>query len=86
MDESKNNKKSLSRRGFLPLLGGGLLFPFLGSGKGTSKITEDQEEHQILLRPDGTTVKVRKSVIENSNVVEKNISNQSLLSWLKTKK
>ena len=85
MDETNNNK-SLCRRGFLPLLGGGLLFPFLGLGKETSKIEEDQEEYQILLRPDGTTVKVRKSSIKNSNVVEKNISNESLLSWLKTKK
>ncbi len=85
MDETNNNK-SLSRRGFLPLLGGGLLFPFLGLGKETSKIEENQEEYQILLRPDGTTVKVRKSSIKNSNVVEKNISNESLLSWLKTKK
>lgn len=86
MNESTNNKKSLTRRGFLPLLGGGLLLPVLGLGKSNSKNTEDSEEHQILLRPDGTTVKVRKSVIEKSNVVEKNISNQSLLSWLKTKK
>ncbi len=86
MKDESNNKKSLSRRGFLPLLGGGLLFPVLGFGKGSTKIAEELEEHQTLLKPDGTTVRVRKSVIENSKVVEKNISNQSLLSWLKMKK
>lgn len=84
MSHSENKDKSFSRRGFLPLLCSGLLIPLVGFGKKTGTSIEDpSEEHQILLKPDGTTVRVRKSVVKNSEVVKKNISNQSLFDWLK---
>lgn len=84
-NSSKKDQDGLSRRGFLPLLGSGLLLPLLGFGKpAATKIhTDDNEEYHTLLRKDGTTVRVKKSVIANSKVVKTNISNKSLLQWLK---
>ncbi|MFK5958822.1 MAG: hypothetical protein QM495_08125 [Lutibacter sp.] len=84
----------VSRRGILPILGSSLLIPFLGIGKTLSNSNsslvennnEPDDEYQTLLRPDGTTVKVKKSVIKDAEVVKKNISNHSFLNWLSNKK
>jgi len=78
---------SISRRGILPILVGGLLLPFLGFGKSTTQETTLQkekagEEYQTLLKPDGTAVKVKVSTLKNAKIIKKNVSNQSLLSWL----
>ena len=86
MKEENNNKSQITRRGFLPLLGGGLILPLFGFGKPNTEILGEKEEYQTLLKPDGTTVNVKKSVIEKSKIVEKNISNESLLVWLKKSK
>jgi len=87
-DESKKEKK-LSRRGVLPFLGGGLLIPFLGFGNRNENENDAisseeilEEEYQTLLKPDGTSVKVKVSTINKSKVIKKNVSNQSFLSWL----
>ena len=86
MEDSKNKAiAAISRRGFLPLLGRGLILPLLGFGKPTTAISDDEEEYQTLLKPDGTTVRVKKSVLVNSKIIEKNMSNKSLLGWLKNK-
>ncbi len=84
-DSNQNEKNQISRRGFLPLLGGGLLLPVLGFGKATHKVSDETEEYETLLKSDGTTVRVKKSVLANSKIIEKNISNKSLLGWLKNK-
>jgi len=86
MTKTKKNT-SISRRGILPILGGGLLLPFLGFGKSTTQETilqeeEGDEEYQTLLKPDGTAVKVKVSALKNAKIIKKNVSNQSLLSWL----
>ncbi|WP_372793631.1 hypothetical protein [Lutibacter sp.] len=78
---------SISRRGILPILGGGLLLPLLGFGRSTIPETtfiaeEGAEEYQTLLKPDGTAVKVRVSALKNAKIIEKNISNKSFLNWL----
>jgi len=78
---------TISRRGILPILGSGLLLPFLGFGKSTTQETtlqkgETGEEYQTLLKPDGTAVKVKVSTLKNAKIIKKNVSNQSLLSWL----
>ena len=86
MKEENNNKSQITRRGFLPLLGGGLILPLFGFGKPNTEILGEKEEYQTLLKPDGTTVHVKKSVVEKSKIVEKNISNESLLVWLKKSK
>lgn len=84
-NSNKKEKGQLSRRGFFPLLGGGLILPLLGFGKPKPEISDENEEYQILLKSDGTTVKVKKSVIDKAKVIEKSISNKSLLGWLKNK-
>ena len=80
-------ERKISRRGFLPFLGGSLLIPLLGFGNSEIKDAEidkneGEDEYQTLLKPDGTTVKVRTSAVKKAKVVEKNITNKSLLNWL----
>ena len=83
---NKNPKgKLFSRRGILPILGGSLLVPFIGSGKSETEsnaLDEKEEEYKILLKPDGTSVKVKVSTLKDAKIVKKNISNKSFLSWL----
>jgi len=81
----KNRKeRKISRRGFLPILGGSLLIPFLGHGNSVidESIISEDEDYQTLLKPDGTTVKVKVSTIKNSKIVKKKLSNTSFLNWL----
>ena len=77
--------KSISRRSFLPLVGGGFLLPFLGFGNTPSnqdKIDTQEEEYQSLLKPDGTLVKIKVSAFKKAKIIKKDISNKSFLSWL----
>ena len=80
-------EKQISRRGFLPILSGSLLLPLLGFGSSldkdsTSTNNNEDEEYQTLLKPDGTTVKVKVSTLKNAKVVKQKVSNTSLLQWL----
>ena len=84
-NKSKKGTK-ISRRGILPILGSTLLIPFLGFGKSAQDeitiLDEEREEYQTLLKPNGTSVKVKVSTVQNSKVIKKNISNKSFLNWL----
>jgi len=80
--KKNNQEKDITRRKFLPFLGGGLLLPFLGSTKTVDKII-DVEGDQTLLTKDGKVVKVKASILTKSEIVEKQLSNKSLLNWLK---
>lgn len=84
MDNKSRKSRKISRRGILPILGSSLLLPFLGFGKPVSDeiINTEDEEYQTLLKPDGTTVKVKVSVLKKSKTIKKNISNKSFLNWL----
>ncbi len=83
MSTKSRKDKKISRRGILPILGSALLLPFLGFGKSTTNsITDPNEEYQTLLKPDGTTVKVKVSTLKKSKILKKNISNKSFLDWL----
>ena len=86
MDNKTKKESQISRRGILPLLGSTLLLPFLGFGKTSIAdeiiLPEENEEYQTLLKPDGTAVKVKVSTVKNSKIIQKNISNESFLSWL----
>ncbi len=66
------------------LLGSTLLIPYLGFGnsENNEESTSETDDYQTLLKPDGTTVKVKASTLHKSNVVEKNISNKSFFNWL----
>lgn len=88
MEKETGKEKQISRRGFLPILGGGLLLPLLGFGntdnadKADVKVEDENEEYQTLLKPDGTVVKVKVSSIKKAKVVKQNLSNKSFLKWL----
>ena len=83
----KNKSKkgnTISRRKILPLLGGSLFVPFLGVPNSIEEpqSTPNNEEYQTLLKPDGTSVKVKVSTVNKSRLVQKNLSNSSFLNWL----
>ncbi len=86
MDENTKKRFQISRRGILPLLGSTLLLPILGFGKTSINdeiiAPDENEEYQTLLKPDGTAVRVKVSTVKNSKIIQKNISNESFLSWL----
>lgn len=88
MSEPSKNRKKISRRSFLPILGTSFLFPFLGFGQTSPKKAlnkNDNDDYQTLLKPDGTIVKVKKSTLQKSKIVNQNISNSSFLNWLNKK-
>ena len=79
-------KPAFTRRRFLPFLSGGLFLPFLGSASSPDMVHDNDEgEYQTLLTKDGTVVKVKKTTVTNSKVVDKQVSNRSLLHMLKRK-
>ena len=83
MSAKSKKDKQISRRSILPILGSAFLLPFLGFGRSTTNtITDPNEEYQTLLKPDGTTVKVKVSTLKKSKILKKNISNSSFLDWL----
>jgi hypothetical protein len=84
MAKESDKRKPISRRGILPILGSTLLLPFIGFNQSNSEseITDEEEAYETLLKPDGTTVKVKVSALKKSKVVKKNISNTTFLNWL----
>lgn len=83
-DKSKKGV-NISRRNILPILGSGLLIPFLGFGNTDDTEQNDleqNEEYQTLLKADGTVVKVKASTLKKSKIIKKNITNKSFLNWL----
>jgi hypothetical protein len=85
MARKSNKGKPISRRGILPILGSTLLIPFMGFGQEEpqNKVATDEEEaYETLLKPDGTTVKIKVSALKKSKIIKKNISNKTFLNWL----
>ena len=84
MNPQSKKGTSISRRKIFPLLGGSLLLPLLGFGNKNfdSLNSSDEEEYQTVLKPDGTSVKIKVSSLNNAKIIKKNISNKSLLNWL----
>ena len=81
MKDDSKNPKGIDRRKFLPILGSGLLLPLLPARAAESE-KQGTSAYKTLLKPDGTTVRVKVSSLNKSNVVKKKISNAELLSWL----
>jgi hypothetical protein len=85
MKNKSRKGKKISRRRLLPILGGSLILPFLGFSNSAIDVatpSEEEEEYETLLKPDGTTVKVKVSALKKSKIINKNISNKSFLNWL----
>ena len=86
MKKEPEKSKGIKRRKFLPILGTGLLLPFLPTRLKAGVPKEPEEEYKTLLKADGTAVRVKQSGLKQSKVVRKNINNTELLSWLKKEK
>jgi len=83
MKQKSKHEEKFSRRHFFPLVGSSLLIPFLGFGENTkSSANSNNDEFETLLKPDGTTVKVRVKTVKESKIIKKKVSNKSLLKWL----
>jgi len=85
-NQKPKKETTISRRGILPILGSTLLIPFLGfsnSIKNCSINADEEEEYKTLLKSDGSTVKVKSTVLKDSKIVKKNVSNRNLLKWLR---
>jgi hypothetical protein len=84
MNPQSKKGPSISRRKIFPLLGGSLLLPLLGFGNKNfdSLNSSNVEEYQTVLKPDGTSVKIKVSSLNKAKIIKKNISNKSLLNWL----
>ncbi|AFL83931.1 hypothetical protein Belba_1304 [Belliella baltica DSM 15883] len=82
--ESKNIQ--ISRKKFLGL---SLTLPFLNDATSLAAEPARQQakddEFITMLTADGKAVRVRKDAVKNAKVIEKKMSNQSLLNWLKPK-
>jgi hypothetical protein len=87
MKQKSKHEEKLSRRHFFPLVGSSLLIPFLGFGENDldNGTHSNNDEFETLLKPDGTTVKVRVKTVKESKVIKKKVSNKSLLKWLNKK-
>ncbi|WKK67269.1 hypothetical protein [Lutimonas zeaxanthinifaciens] len=75
-------KNKFTRRSVLPILGSSFLLPFMGKAKVLESENIEDESFEILIKPDGTPVKVKKSSLKNAKVLEKKISNKGFMSWL----
>ena len=84
MNHKSKKGENLSRRRILPILGSGLLVPLFGFGNSSEEPLppSSDEEYQTLLKPDGTSVKVKVSTLNKATIVKKNLSNKSFLNWL----
>lgn len=87
MTDIPKKKEPISRRKILPILGSSLLIPLFGfgnsQGEGEEPITDSNSDaYETLIKPDGTTVKVKVSSLKNSRVIKKNISNKTFLNWI----
>jgi len=82
----ENTNNQLSRKKFLSV---SLALPFLPVAKslaaGSVNEKKQDDEFVTMLTANGKAVKVRKDAVKNAKVIEKKMSNQSLLSWLKPK-
>ncbi len=84
MKKRMKKGEQFTRRSMFSVLGTTLLIPFLGFGSNDSSqpIASEEDEYQTLLKPDGTTVKVKVSTLKKSKVIKKDISNKSFFNWL----
>ena len=81
----KQQKKSgMKRRKLLPFLSSLFFLPFISSAKTVTEIVDDvAPTYQTMLTKDGKAVQVRTRAVNDSKVVDKQLSNKSLLKWLK---
>jgi len=84
MKSNNLQRRLVSRRKILPIIGLGLFFPFFESEnyKPSSITKNNNKEYETLLKSDGTVVKVKANTIKKAKIIKKNCSNKLLLKWL----
>lgn len=84
--EDEKPKNKLARGRFLTVLGSALLLPFLSRAQVLAieddTTDTDNEDYQILLKPDGSTVKVKVNHLKKSKTIKNGLTNSALKSWL----
>ena len=80
--KKKTNINQFSRGKFLAALGSMSLFPLLSHSKTIEQLDSINEEYDILLKPDGSTVKVKKGVLNKSKTVKNKMDNPTMKKWL----
>jgi hypothetical protein len=84
MKNKQQRSLAMNRRKILPFLSSLLFLPFISSAKAVTDLVEDADpSYQTMLTKDGKIVKVRSTTVSNSNIVDKQLSNKSLLKWLR---
>jgi hypothetical protein len=84
MKNNQKKKPGINRRKLLPFLSSIFLLPFVGYTQSLTGMGEEtDEDFQTMLTKDGKVVKVRSSKVNDSKVVDKQLSNHSLLKWLR---
>lgn len=78
---STNNK--LSRAKFLSFLGIISLLPITSKASQIEQLDPDFQEYDVLLKPDGTTVKVKRKILIESKKIKNKMDNPTMRSWLK---
>jgi hypothetical protein len=76
-------KKVKNRRRFLPFFSSILFLPFIGKAKALGDLVDEPDQYQTLLTKDGKIVKVRSKTVNDSKIIDNDLSNRSLLKWLK---
>ena len=77
------DQNKVSRRQLLGMLAGISFIPAIAKDKKPAELSNIDDEFETLLKPDGTTVKVPKGAIKSAKVISNNVSNKSMLNWLK---
>lgn len=86
MKKDEESTKKVARGKFLTALGGLFLIPLASRAEAlgvNGDTTDDGDDYQILLKPDGSTVKVKQHNLKKSKTVKNKLSNPALKSWLK---
>lgn len=83
--KKKSKKESFTRAKFLSALGAISLFPLTSKAEVIEDFDSSLQEYDILLKPDGTTVKVKKSNLSKSSRVKEKMDNPTMKKWLENK-
>ncbi len=87
-NEDDKPTKKFARGKFLTVLGSALLIPLVSKAQALGIKEEEpadtgEADYQILLKPDGSTVKVKRQNLDKSKTIKNKLSNPALKSWLK---
>jgi len=80
MEQTQQNKSSVTRRKLLSTLG--LLFAF----GATAKTTEIPDSYTEVIDKDGKLIRVPDSVLKQAKVVKSKTNNRDMFNWLRQKK